>query len=156
MTGAYRRYLALIFALTHTDCATKPDITADRQETIEEGFSGEETIIVNGTGVSPAGLRTPEQKNATAKLAAMIDARRRASDICRSARIAAHPQVEPFLLPPSQQNYELTGTLKISTKPIKARCLPEGENIVCRAVIEFRKSDLKKECESGASGMPRW
>ncbi|MCS6971848.1 MAG: hypothetical protein NZL89_02395 [Leptospiraceae bacterium] len=112
----------------------------------EEGFVGEDKLLVKGDGVSPAGLTTQLQKEAAAKEAARMDAQRKVIEICRGANIQAAATVDNFALAGSAVGKDLVGRLK-GAKVKKANCKPDGDRVGCKVLMEIYKKGIKKECE---------
>ncbi len=115
-------------------------------DSLEEGFIGEDTLIVKGDGISPTGLKSSLQKEAAAKEAARIDGQRKVIEICRGANIKAAATVSNFELQGSAVGKDLAGRMK-GAKVKKANCKPENDIVGCKVIMEIKKKGIKKECE---------
>jgi len=113
---------------------------------LEEGFMGEDKLIVKGDGVSKEGVKTRLQKEATAKLAARMDAESKVLSICRGANVQMAATVTDAQLAGTAIGKDLAGRLK-GAKVKKSNCLPDGELIGCKVIMEIEKKGIKKDCE---------
>lgn len=75
---------AIILVFLFGACKTTNGAVAVPAEETElwSGFVDADTVILRGTGLSPARLRQPKQKEATAKLAAEMDAESKLRGMC--------------------------------------------------------------------------
>jgi len=115
-------------------------------DSLEEGFIGEDKLIVKGDGISPKGLTSSLQKEAAAKEAARIDGQRKVIEICRGANIQAAATVDNFALAGSAVGKDLAGRMK-GAKVKKANCKPENDIVGCKVLMEIEKKGIKKDCE---------
>jgi hypothetical protein len=147
---AYSALFAVAFLATYCGGGTKglQDISQGEGsvDSLEEGFIGEDKLIVKGDGVSPKGNYTSLQKEAMAKEAARIDGQRKVIEICRGANIQAAATVDSFALAGSAVGKDLAGRMK-GAKVKKANCKPEGDQVGCKVLMEIQKKGIKKECE---------
>ena len=115
-------------------------------DSLEEGFIGDDKLIVKGDGISPAGLKSSLQKEAAAKEAARIDGQRKVIEICRGANMQAAATVENNQLAGSAIGKDLAGRIK-GAKVKKSNCKPDGELMGCKVIMEIEKKGIKKDCE---------
>lgn len=146
-----RLLMFLLFAATFAHCATTKNTNATSQvpETIsfaEVGFIGEDILAVTGDGMSKEGLKTPEQKMATAKEAARMDARTKMIEICRGTGGLGCGTVDNFALAGSAIGKDLAGQIK-KAKIKRSECKPDGDQIGCKVLMIIEKPGIKKECE---------
>ena len=124
------------------------DKVTDSVDSMEDGFIGEDKLIVKGDGSSPAqaaGL-TNLQKEATAKEAARMDAQRKVIEVCRGANVQAAATVDNFALAGSAVGKDLAGRMK-GAKVKKSTCGKDGDRMSCKVLMEVEKKGLKKDCE---------
>jgi hypothetical protein len=147
---AYSALFVVAFLATYCGGGTKglQDISQGEGsvDSLEEGFIGDDKLIVKGDGVSPKGNYTSLQKEAMAKEAARIDGQRKVIEICRGANIQAAATVDSFALAGSAVGKDLAGRMK-GAKVKKANCKPEGDQVNCKVLMEIYKKGIKKECE---------
>jgi hypothetical protein len=115
-------------------------------DSLEEGFIGDDKLVVKGDGISPTGLKSSLQREAAAKEAARIDGQRKVIEICRGANIQAAATVDNFALAGSAVGKDLAGRMK-GAKVKKANCKPEGDIVGCKVLMEIEKKGIKKDCE---------
>lgn len=148
--AAYSAFFAVAFLAAYCGGGAKglQDISQGEGsvDSLEEGFIGEDKLIVKGDGVSPKGLTSTLQKEAAAKEAARIDAQRKVIEICRGANVQAAATVDNFALAGSAVGKDLQGRMK-GAKVKKANCKPEGDIVGCKVLMEVEKKGIKKECE---------
>lgn len=147
---SYVAFFAVAFLAAYCGGGTKgiTDISQGEGsvDALEEGFQGEDKLIVKGDGVSADGAKTNLQKEATAKEAARIDGQRKVIEICRGANVQAAATVDNFKLAGSAVGKDLQGRLK-GAKVKKSNCKPDGDTIGCKVLMEVEKKGIKKECE---------
>jgi hypothetical protein len=155
---AYSAFFAVAFLATYCGGGTKgvTDISQGEGsvDSLEEGFVGEDKLIVKGDGVSGPNLKTALQKEAAAKLAARIDGQTKVLDICRGANIQAAATVDNFQLAGSAVGKDLQGRMK-GAKVKKANCKPDGEQVTCKVLMEIEKKGIKKDCELAMSDLQK-
>ena len=147
---AYSALFAVAFLATYCGGGTKglQDISQGEGsvDSLEEGFIGEDKMILKGDGVSPEGMKTALQKEAAAKEAARTDGQRKVIEICRGANIQAATTVDNFALAGTAIGKELMGRVK-GAKVTKANCKPDGDRVGCKVLMEIQKKGVKKDCE---------
>lgn len=154
---AYSALFAVAFLATY--CGNTKGLTDISQgegsvDSLEEGFQGDDKLIVKGDGVSPIGMKTNLQKEAAAKEAARIDGQRKVIEICRGANIQAAATVDNFALAGSAVGKDLAGRMK-GAKVKKANCKPDGEQVGCKVLMEIEKKGIKKDCELAMSELQK-
>ena len=152
--------VAFVMAIFATSCASTDKKLTDIDQgegsvsALEEGFVGEDKLVVKGDGVSPKGMTTSLQKEAAAKEAARIDGQRKVIEICRGANIQAAATVDNFALAGSAVGKDLAGRMK-GAKVKKSNCKPDGDVVGCKVLMEIEKKGIKKDCELAMSELQK-
>lgn len=121
----------------------------DLRETLEEGFVGEDKMIIRGVGVSSPNTKGAIKKEANAKRAALDVASARVIEICLGANVKAASSVDSNEFAGSAVAKDLQGRIKTGTVK-KSSCGPDKEQpdvTGCEIIMEIQKKGIKRECE---------
>lgn len=162
MIQQFSRQIGVLIAIALAGtCTTTPKVKVWKSKATSEEisfpigqkifFADDNTLYALGEGESPEGLRTPRQKEATAKEAARMDSQSNIIEHC-----IPHPSHIgiPDCCSMTVTNYSLDGynaeSKKFRGKVFASECTnesPQTGKIACNVVMKVQMENLRQVCE---------
>ena len=134
--------ISFIFSSCTSKNLNKTDGSGDTRFTAEEGFIGENILVLEGEGISAPNLKNQAQKEASAREGARIQTMERFDDVCNSLGKAC----------PTFFSGEIARKNPSKTKIKNTTCTPEHDLIRCRVSIRFELENIRTLCRPLAAG----